>query len=388
MCISSGNSDRPAARHQFETHFHILSKSTIGCPLSFYRSLIDLLSYYYSQILMARVFKWGGFQYNENNMNTMIVTFQAVAALLGIGLIGFWVIGKKRTSAETMGFLSSLSIDIAVPCLTLGSLIIEFSPEQFSDWWKTPLWWVGFAVVALFLSLLSSFLVKKEYRGEFSTGLFFQNGLFFPIIIIVGLFGAQNSYLPVLFLFTFLHPTIMFSTYTFFYGKKAEGQIFDLKRLINPVLIATIIGLGVALLGFKNYVPDFVKMILVTVGAMASPLFMLILGGTIYHDLRGGNKGERKIYWAEIIKFVLVKNLVFPAVFLGLLIWIKPVYSIALIVILEAAVPPVTAIPIFAERSGGNRALASQIVVASFLASIFTIPAAILLFTHYFPFPN
>jgi malate permease and related proteins len=318
----------------------------------------------------------------------MLITFQAVAALLGIGLIGFWVIGKKRASADTLGFLSSLSIDIAVPCLTLSSLIIEFSPEKFTDWWKTPLWWIGFAVVALILSLLSSFLVKKEYRGEFSTGLFYQNGLFFPIIIIVGLFGAQNPYLPVLFLFTFLHPTIMFSTYSFFYGKKAEGQVFDLKRLINPVLVATIIGLIIALLGFKTYVPDFVKLILVTVGAMASPLFMLILGGTIYHDLRGGVAGQRKVFWAEIIKFVLVKNILFPAVFLGLLIWIKPVYSLALIIILEAAVPPVTAIPIFAERSGGSRALASQIVVASFLVSILTIPASILMFTHYFPFPK
>jgi malate permease and related proteins len=321
-------------------------------------------------------------------MNIMLTTLQAVAALLGIGLIGFWIIGMRRASADTLGFLSSLSIDIAVPCLTLASLIIDFSPEANPGWWRVPLWWIGFAVVSLVLSLLFSYLVKKEFRGEFSTALFYQNGLFFPLIILVGLFGPQNSYLPILFLFSFLHPTMMFSTYTYFYRNSGQPQKFNFRRLFNPVLVTTIIGLGITLIGLKSYVPDFVKTIIVGVGAMASPLFMLILGGTIYHDIRGSRSGEKKIYWSEIIKFVVVKNLVFPLILLGLLLWVRPDYSLSLIIILEASVPPVTAIPIFAERSGGSRALASQIVLASFIVSILSIPAVILLFNQFFPLPQ
>jgi predicted permease len=314
----------------------------------------------------------------------MLITFQAVAALLGIGLLGFWVIARRRVTADTLGFLSSLSIDIAVPCLTLSSLIKDFSPERNPDWWRMPLWWIGFAIVGLILSILSSYLVKKEYRGEFITGIWFQNGLFFPIVIIIGLFGTQNPYLPLLFLFVFIHPTVMFSTYSMFYGKKTKTQKLNLRRLINPVLITTIIGLGIALIGLKPYIPEFIINIALMVGAMASPLFMLILGGTIYHDFRGESQGNRKIYFKEIIKFVAVKNLLFPVVFLGLLIWILPDYSVALIIILEAAVPPVTAIPIFAERSGGNKALASQFVLASFLFSILSIPMVLLLFNQFF----
>jgi predicted permease len=314
----------------------------------------------------------------------MLITFQAVAALLGIGLLGFWIIARRRVTADTLGFLSSLSIDIAVPCLTLSSLIKDFSPERNPDWWRMPLWWIGFAIVGLILSILSSYLVKKEYRGEFITGIWFQNGLFFPIVIIIGLFGTQNPYLPLLFLFVFIHPTVMFSTYSMFYGKKTKTQKLNLRRLINPVLITTIIGLGIALIGLKPYIPEFIINIALMVGAMASPLFMLILGGTIYHDFRGESQGNRKIYFKEVIKFVAVKNLLFPVVFLGLLIWILPEYSVALIIILEAAVPPVTAIPIFAERSGGNKALASQFVLASFLVSILSIPMVLLLFNQFF----
>jgi malate permease and related proteins len=320
-------------------------------------------------------------------MDIMLTTLQAVAALLGIGLIGFWIIGRKRVTADTLGFLSSLSIDIAVPCLTLSSLIIDFSPQQNPDWWRMPIWWVGFLLISLTLSLLSSFLVKKEFRGEFITGAWFQNGLFFPILILIGLFGTQNPYLPLLFLFVFLHPTVMFSTYSFFYGKKTETPKLSWRRLVNPVLVTTIVGLGIALIGFKPYIPQFINSIILMVGAMASPLFMLILGGTIYHDFRGQGQAVRQVYFPEIIKFVVVKNLLFPLIFLGLLILIRPDYSLSLIIILEAAVPPVTAIPIFAERSGGNRSLASQFILGSFLVSIISIPGVIILFNQFFPRP-
>ncbi len=327
-------------------------------------------------------------------MTILLATFQAVAALLGIGIIGFWIIGRRKVPAITLGFLSSLSIDIAVPCLSLSSLIISFSPQTNPDWWHLPLYWIGFAALAFALSLVTSFIINKENRGEFTISLFFQNGLFFPIIILSGLFGTQNSYLAPLFLFTFLQPTLMFSTYPYFFRKKVHVQPSQPKqklilgRLINPVLVSTIVGLFITLGGISTYVPDFIKTILVMVGAMASPLFMLILGGTIYNDLATGNDGKRRIYTSELIKFVLIKNLLFPLVFLGVLIWIHPDYSLALIVILEAAVPPVTAIPIFAERSGGNRTISSQFIVASFIASIVSIPAILFLFSRYFPFPQ
>ncbi len=321
-------------------------------------------------------------------MDVFLITFQAVAALLGVGVLGFWIIGRKQITSNTLGFLSSLAIDVAIPCLTLSSLIIDFAPEKNPDWWHLPLWWVGFTAIALILALLSSYLVKKEYRGEFTTGVFFQNGLFFPLIIIIGLFGPKNLYLPLLFLFIFLHPTVIFGTYSLFYRNKIEAPKLNFKRLINPVLAATIVGLGIALMGLKPYIPDFVKNIILMLGAMASPLFMMILGGNVYHDIKGENRGNNQIYLKEIIKFVAVKNLLFPIIFLAILIWLRPDYIIGLIIIIEAAVPPVTAIPIFAQRSGGNRTLASQLVVASFLVSIFTIPAAILLFSQYFPFPK
>jgi predicted permease len=318
-------------------------------------------------------------------MNAFLTTLQAVLALLGIGLLGFWIIGRKRVPSDTLAFLSSLAIDIALPLLVVANLISGFSPQAYPDWWRLPLWWLGFAIVSLALSLSASFLVRKEIRSEFTISLFYQNGLFLPILIIEGLFGGDNPYLVPLFLFVIFHPSLIFSTYTLFFGKRIQKEKLNWRRIVNPVLVATVVGLVIGLVSANEYIPEFLITIVTMVGAIATPLIMLILGGNIYNDFMYKEGNDNKWYIREVVKFVVVKNVVFPLVFLALLLWLRPDLTVALIVIIQAAVPPITSIPIFVERCGGNRKIATQFVVASFIFCILSIPAVIYLFNRFFP---
>jgi malate permease and related proteins len=320
-------------------------------------------------------------------MNVFLITLQAVFALLGIGLLGFWIIGRKRVPSDTLAFLSTLAIDIALPLLVLANLISDFSPGDFPGWWRLPLWWLGFTAVALALSLATSFLVKKELRSEFASSLFYQNGLFFPILILGGVFGPGNPYLVPLFLFMVLFPSMVFSTHTLFFGKRIQKERLNWRRIVNPVLVTTIVGLIIGLVGARNYIPDFLIIIVTMVGAIATPLFMLILGGNIYSDIVNKVENARRWYTGEVVKFAVIKNILFPAVFLGLLLWLRLDFTIGLIIMLQAAVPPITAIPILVERCGGNRRITSQFVLVSFIVSIFSIPAFIYLFSRFFPLP-
>ncbi len=320
-------------------------------------------------------------------MSLILLTFEAVFVLLGIGVLGFWVIGRRRVPGTALAFLASLAIDIALPFLVLSNLIRDFSVDNFPDWWQMPLWWIGFTVVSLALSLATSFMIRKEIRSEFTISLFYQNGLFFPLIIINGLFGPGNPYLVSLFVFMALHPSLVFSTYTLFFGKKVQAQKLSWRRIINPVLVTTVIGMIISLAAINRYIPDFILSILTMVGAMATPLFMLILGGNIYNDFMFKEEGKRRFYTGDIAKFIVVKNVIFPLVFLGLLIMLRPENITAFIIILQAAVPPITAIPIFVERCGGNRAIASQFIVGSFAFSVISIPAMLYLFSMFFSIP-
>ena len=320
-------------------------------------------------------------------MNVFLTTLQAVLALLGIGLLGFWIIGRRRVPSDTLAFLQSLAIDIALPLLVVGNLITSFSPQVYPGWWRFPVWWLGFTVVALALSLASSFLVRKEIRGEFTIGLLYQNGLFLPILIIEGLFGGDNQYLVPLFLFVIFHPSVIFGTYTLFFGKRIQREKLNWRRIVNPVLVATVVGIAIGLVSVNEYIPEFLITIVRMVGAITIPIIMLILGGNIYNDFMYKADNSRRWYVTEVVKFVLIKNVVFPLVFLGLLLLLRPDLTVALIVIIQAAVPPITAIPILVERCGGNRQIASQFVFASFIFCIISIPAVIYLFSMFFPIP-
>jgi predicted permease len=317
----------------------------------------------------------------------VLLTFEAVIVLLGIGVLGFWIIGRRRVPGTTLSFLSSIAIDIALPFLVLTNLISDFSLSDLQDWWKLPLWWLGFTAVALGLSLATSRIVRKEIRSEFTISLFFQNGLFFPLVIINGIFGIGNPYLVSLFVFMALHPSMVFSTYTLFFKGKIQAQALNWQRIVNPVLVTTIIGMIISLAAVNRYVPSFILSIVTMVGAMATPLFLLILGGNIYNDFMFKEDGKRKFYVRDVLEFVVVKNLIFPLVFLGLLVLLKPDSTVAFIILLQAAVPPITAIPILAERCGGNRAIGGQFIVGSFIFSVLSIPAMIYLFNRFFSLP-
>jgi predicted permease len=222
-------------------------------------------------------------------------------------------------------------------------------------------------------------VARKDTRREFAISLYYQNAIFFPLAIITGMYGEDSPYLVFLFLFTIFYPAFFFSTYRFFFKETGRREM-DWKKIFHPVLIVTILAILIRLVGLQHVIPNFILSILTLVGGMTVPLLMIILGGNIYLDFQ--NKGQPQ--FAEIIKFVIIKNIVFPVVFLGILLIIRPSYPIALLIMLQSAIPPVTAVPLVTERSGGNRAIVNQFLVASFVFSLISISFMLWLFSLFF----
>lgn len=315
-------------------------------------------------------------------MDIFISTFESVSVLLGLGIIGFWIIKKRILPGDILGFLSPLTLDIALPCLIFVKIIKDFTPSEAPDWWQLPIWCFFFMACTAVLTLTSMLVAKKDTRREFAISLYYQNAIFFPLAIIAGMYGDDSPYLVFLFLFTIFYPAFFFSTYRFFF-KETEREVLDWRKIIHPVLIVTLLAILIRLVGLEHAIPNFILSILTLVGGMTVPLLMIILGGNIYLDFQ--NKGQPQ--FAEIIKFVIIKNIVFPLVFLGILLIIRPSYHIALLIILQSAIPPVTAVPLVTERSGGNRAIVNQFLVASFIFSLISISFMFWLFSLFFAPP-
>ncbi|OGS39860.1 MAG: hypothetical protein A3K77_07720 [Euryarchaeota archaeon RBG_13_31_8] len=314
-------------------------------------------------------------------MDLFITTFESVAVLIGIGLIGFWIIRKKLVPASVLGLLSPLALDIALPSLIFVNLINNFKPQENPNWWQLPLWWGFFTIIALALTFLFTLISQKKTKREFAISLFYQNAIFFPLAIFAGLFGDESIYISLLFIFTIFYAALFFSTYFLFFKKK-EKNLINWKRIIHPAVIATIIALIIRLSEIQNLVPNLLMRIFTLLGGMTIPLIMILLGGNIYVDFQ--KKGKIQAY--EITKFVITKNILFPLIFLGIIVLLKSVitYPVALIIILQSAVPPITAVPLVIERVTGDRAIVNQFIVASFIVSLITIPTMIYLLNLFF----
>jgi malate permease and related proteins len=197
-------------------------------------------------------------------------------------------------------------------------------------------------------------------------------------------FGTGSEYLPLLYIFIMFHPVMFFSTYHLFFRSKGGQVKLKWSRIVNPILVATLVGVSVQLAGLRVYLPDFVQSIFQILGGMALPLTMIILGGSLYLDF----KQRGKFYFKEILKFLTIKNIIFPLAFLGIAVLLKPAYGLALLFVLQAAIPPVTSTPILTERAGGNKSISTQFVFSSFIFSVISIPLIFWLFSHYFPTPG
>ena len=317
-------------------------------------------------------------------MDLFITTFESVAVLLGIGLLGFYIIKKGIIPGKILSILSPLALEIALPSLIFVRIVTTFSPGDYPDWWQLTLWWVLFTSIAGAMTFLFSFVSKKEIRQEFAITLFFQNAIFFPLAILSGLFPVDSSYLVYLFFFTVFYPPLFFSTYHLFFKTKKKTKI-NLRKIFHPVLITTIIAIFISIIGLNNYIPDFFIRIFTLLGGMTIPLIMIILGGNIYNDFQ--KQGNLKLF--EIAKFVSIKNFIFPIIFLFIIVNLKDFisYHIALILMIQSAMPPITSVPIVTERVGGNRSIVNQFIVSSFITSLVSIPLMLYLFGNFFSIP-
>ena len=316
-------------------------------------------------------------------MNLFLATFEAVAVLLGIGIVGFLILKKDVLPTNVLRSLSPLALEIALPSIIFINIINDFNPTNSPNWWQLPLWWMFFTIVAFLLSKTFAVLSTKETKQEFTLSLFYQNGIFFPLAILTSMFAVPDEYVVSLFLLTIFFPAFFFSSYPFFFKntKKSSPQL-PLKKIFHPAFLATLIGIVLVFAGVQTQIPSLLLEIVTLLGAMTVPLLMLILGGNIYID----SKQSESIYTKEIIKFTLIKNFAFPILFLGILLILRPYLTplIALLLLLQAAVPPITALPIITQRLDGNNVIVSQFLVASFLTSLLSLPLMVYLFQLFY----
>ena len=170
---------------------------------------------------------------------------------------------------------------------------------------------------------------------------------------------------------------IAFNIALFSYGIWLFEHKVSLKLLksivTNPNIIAVVLGMVIFLAGIK--LPSFITDAVGFVGGATTPLSIICIGFML-------SRADFKTIFKKwrLVAVALVQLVLGPLTTWGLLTALHFPIEVIQVCTLIQALPTATSLGLFATKYGGNNIESSELVVASTLLSVVTMPVMILIF--------
>ena len=150
-----------------------------------------------------------------------------------------------------------------------------------------------------------------------------------------------------------------------------------LKFLVNPNILALVIGFAVSLLG--TGLPQAVDEYLLYIGGVSTPMAMIFIGSNLtnYNFLETARD-------LRVLECSVMKLLVMPALTLAIVYFLPIAGIIKCCVVLGIAFPTAATVSMLAEQEGQSVGMASRVLFISTIASIVTVPLTIKFLTFMF----
>ncbi len=147
------------------------------------------------------------------------------------------------------------------------------------------------------------------------------------------------------------------------------GRGFSWRRLLNGPVIAVTIGLTLVALGLDDHVTGAVRKAMSLIGVGAFPLAILITGCSMM-DLAGAEKPN----WRVIVGAALVRLVLAPLAILSAAKFCPLSAELRQVLVVQAAMPAGLSSILLARMYGGRPAVAVQVVIATTVLSLLTLP--------------
>ncbi len=299
-----------------------------------------------------------------------LIQVMVLFSLIGVG----YICKRLNIVSNSMNNdISNLLINVSLPAL----IIVSISSFVFSD----TLLKVGTKLLVIcfilnFIYIILSSLFSKVLRVEgttkdvFQFSLIFTNSGFigFPIAYVV--FGEIGVfYMAIL--------NMMSDVFLWTFGvrllQRSSSHLNDsqndsiLKQMMNPCIVAVLIGFGMFLTSTK--LPLVLHNSLDLLGSITTPLSMIFIGSML-----GDLKISEIFNDYKVIQCCLIRLLVLPFVIFGILKLFNVDEMLLQIIVIATSLPVAIGISIIAAKYGNDHYLASKVVFISTLFSIVTIP--------------
>lgn len=305
-------------------------------------------------------------------MSEFVIMLRNVLLFVALAIPGYILVKTRLMGEKSSGVLSKLLTYLGMPFLILSSTLnISFTGEFAIKIVLVGL--VGVVFTVLFF-LLSALLIKnkedEKRKGMARFCMVFSNNGFLGIPLAKAVFGASPvvTYLIILNIIT---NVLMFTLGVYLIS--GDKKLMSVKKaVLNPVLIAFVIGIVLNLVKVTGWVPE--------IGTFAghfsnivTPISMTILGMKMAEINISSLFIKGNVYYVSAIKLVAL-----PVLAVGISLLLRLVIPVDDEIILgffiALAMPTAGLASAFSDRYDGDTENAVLFTLGSTLLSIVTIP--------------
>lgn len=308
-------------------------------------------------------------------MGVFLSTLNQMGFLILLIATGYILVKLNFVEESGAKILSKLENYLFIPALVLSTFITNFTVESFSTAWKYLL--CGTVVVlisAVFAVYVSKLCTKDDYiRKIYTYGLSFANFGFMGNAVVAALFPDvfMNYLIYVLPFWTLIY--VWGVPYLLMPSGDKKNVLSGLKKLINPMFIAMLIGMVIGI--FAIPLPSFIGSAVSSLGSCMSPVAMLLTGMTIAKINLKATFKNLSIYAVSAIRLVLM-----PLVAIVALMLLKLPYELSLCTVCALAMPLGLNTVVVPSAYGKDTSVAAGMALISHLLSLITIPVVFMLF--------
>lgn len=294
-------------------------------------------------------------------METALIVARQIAIMFLFMGLGWIMFKAKWLTEQGAKDLSNLLLRFVVPSILISSFLVERTPENTSGFFLS----FGLAFGSILVSVVLSRLIFRDRHVIEHFASAFSNAGFFGIPLVQAFLGEE----AVFYIASFVMMTFFFQWTYGVYQFTKDKSMFKIKRLVsNPVIIAFVIALFFFFTQIP--VPEIITTPLSMIGALNTPIAMIILGVYLAKSRFLSIFTDGKSYIVAALRLVL-----FPLIVLGLLTLLpKDANTIRLAVLIPACAPVGANVAIFAGLYDQDYGKSVRFVCLSTLLSILTIP--------------
>lgn len=304
-------------------------------------------------------------------MELALVTLQQVGILFILIIIGF-ICGKTGVvTQEGKKILSNLLVTIIMPAMILNSyLSSDFNTEVLNNLLLA----FGLSTAAILFAMAVSFLLTFKMKSPNKKVLWFafsySNAAYMGFPLIQGLFGDEGMLYASAFATMF--NVIVWSVGYAVMSGETKGKQIAKSVSKSPVTYAVILGLVIYLCRIP--IPTVIKQPINLVGAMTTPLSMIIIGVMIAGSKVKSILGNKEVWLSVAVRLVLI-----PAITFGLFYLFGIGGMVGSVILIQAACPTAATTSVLAIQFGHDESVGAGTVVLSTICSIVTLTVFALL---------